>query len=174
MSPFKKLWKFFLIVPPLHVVLSDLSEEKYLDIIRYVCTHLLMNSPAADALILQPQWTSSGKLNINFKEFLWWFMLYNFRSVVKFYFLSLNHSWSLTNPACSLMTVIIQLDTTEQKSFVVRDFYRNTDSIGPACPAGDWGYVKVSEGMCPCWIRHWSWWRGQNWEIWPFQHTLIV
>ena len=35
------------------------------------------------------------------------------------------------------MTVIIQLDTTEQKSFVVRDFYRNTDSIGPACPAGD-------------------------------------
>ena len=78
-----------------------------------------MNSPAADALILQPQWTSSGKLNINFKEFLWWFMLYKFRSVVKFYFLSLNHSWSLTNPACSLMTVIIQLDTTEQKSLVL-------------------------------------------------------
>ena len=48
-----------------------------------------MNSPAADVLLC-PWWTHSGKLNINFKEFLWWFMFYKFRSVVEFYFLSLD------------------------------------------------------------------------------------
>ena len=98
-----------------------------------------MNSPAAEALLC-PWWTQSGKLNINFKEFLWWFMFYKFRSVVKFYFLSLDQRNWQTLRALWWQSLFSSAHT-RQKSFVVRDFYRNTN-IGSVSCLSRWDMSK--------------------------------